>query len=253
MLCLKSNFVPEPRNLNDSQIVEPAKTVQEKIADAQQRQLDLAADLESLQMRAQGLENDKQTINAQFVYAEEQTAKNFKEFDKYKTLSDILEDESKNFDYNIQEILLNPISVKITHSLAAAEAGNPQHLLSREQTGASKWVVSGFKNIENGVWVTIEFQQPILIRGYGVQRGDNDMQDQPTDPKFWEFAGVDQCGQDQGEQWIPVHRVREARWRSKWEVQKFDIKPTLFSKIKLNVLGNHGGDNLEIGGLRIYC
>ena len=59
------------------------------------------------------------------------------------------------------------------------------NLLSREQNYYVKWTVSDF--VENA-WVKVEFEQPMLLRGYGL-RTTSDAEE--NDPKSFELFGVD--------------------------------------------------------------
>ena len=59
------------------------------------------------------------------------------------------------------------------------------NLLSRDQNQFFKWTVTDFKD---NAWVKIEFEQPMLLRGYGL-RSTNDSSEH--DPKHFELFGVD--------------------------------------------------------------
>lgn len=89
----------------------------------------------------------------------------------------VFEDNTLNFDYNLQEILLNEEGVKVTScdDQSTPSKETSKNLLKRDQTANCKWMVPNFneKKLNNGVWAILEFEKPVLLRGFGL-RSAND-------------------------------------------------------------------------------
>ena len=61
-------------------------------------------------------------------------------------------------------------------------------------------------------------------------------------------------GGEEGDGLVMLCEENESDWRKgKWSTNEYNFKQRLLTSLKLVVIQNYGGRNLEIGGIRIYC
>ena len=104
---------------------------------------------------------------------------------QYQERITVFNDDTQNFDYNLQEIELNPECVKIEAQTGPKECPNGtavRHLLVNKpdkwqidffsKMKSKKWQVQNLaklKHQKDGVFVIFSFNNPVLIRGLGIK------------------------------------------------------------------------------------
>lgn len=107
--------------------------------------------------------------------------------------------------------------------------------------------------------MTLTFQHPILVRGYGIKSANDSIE---CSPKNWHInvrnylkEEVQQDGSmDKTKpKFFKVAELTNAKFINPNELQKFNLKPKLVSAVMLEVIANDGGKDLKIGEFKLYC
>lgn len=166
----------------------------------------------------------------------------------------VFECSTQNFDYNIQEIEINPKSVTIEVCNEGDRPGAKINLITVGVTSSAFWGVSDFKQKYDGkqsAWVQFEFKKPQLVRGYGIRCGPECAE---RDPSEFKLLGIDMLkNEETGQKWSQLHGVKNCQWKKRGQLQKFNFKQRLLTKIKLKISKNCGDDQMQIGQFKIYC
>ena len=186
------------------------------------------------------------------------------QYEKYSDHQAVFEDATLNFDYTLQEIMINPKGVKITAStdIEGQEQSSGTFLISKEEK--EKWQVLDFQNKKQNTWVMFEFENPLLIRGYGVmtsmceeEEEQSDDESERRDPMSYQLDAVNYLDSppsaDQKDSWTKLHKVENGKWFGRYELQKFDFKQKLVSKVRFKVKDNFGSDVMQIAKIKLYC
>lgn len=175
---------------------------------------------------------------------------------QYQNRIDVFEDVTKNFDYNLQEIVLDLSGLRVESNFdEGAPSGGEvaSNVISRDNSEHKKWFVQDFKSKGGKAKLTIYFEKPILIRGYGIKSA-NDYPDR--DPRDWLFSAVNFVkaeANQKKEKFYKLSDIKKVKFHNRWDLQKFNINPTLASAINIDFTEGNGSSDLQIGEVKLYC
>ena len=100
----------------------------------------------------------------------------------------MFQDDSLNFDYKLQEIIMDKENVEISSSNKSETAWKLIEKNSDEEGVNNNWQVEDFPNVKSNTYVVFDFKSPILIRGYAIRNSGND---EGNDPVSFEVRVLD--------------------------------------------------------------
>ena len=100
-----------------------------------------------------------------------------KTFNKYHNSELVFEDSTRNFDYDLQEIVMNPDSIRCKCSIddpklqkegETAKCSHILNLIKGGQQAENVWTVNNFQAVKKKTFWEISFNSPVLIRGFAI-------------------------------------------------------------------------------------
>lgn len=166
----------------------------------------------------------------------------------FRSLREILGENTHNFAYKVQEIQLHRTADQVLMCRATTSVpdagGSVSNVLVQSQT---EWYVEDFIGAvtanKRQPWVQLQLDlaQPQLVRAYSIRVLNKD---DPDNPRVIAMSGIDVFRQDpeskNQDELFMFHKDQVFSWNSS-DTKLIDIRPRLVQTIKFKIKENHGG------------